>query len=828
MSLTPSIMIVENDSESLAWLVEILHAAGFHVRSIDEGIKALASIYIKQPDLLFLGSKLLGPSGLEICRCLKANPETADFPVVLITGRTDVQDMAEGLRLGVADYLTVPAQKEELLARIPTYLALGQMRLQITDKNAELEMALKNLKHTKDLFDTLSQIHQIIVRAENKDELFQEIVRICIECGLLDLAWIGVPDETRKELRVVAVHGPSKGFVDGIEIGMAADQASVLGPSGISFQEAKPVIVQDWSTEPALALLHSRVATFHIRSSAAFPMFQGDRAVGVLALYSKEAGFFNADLIRWLGEMVEDIGYALNAMAMAFRQRYAEEELRVKKEHSSLSFAQAGIGKAHTSPNGRFLRVNDALSLMLGYSRSELEAGSFAEFTHPEDITAGWESVRNLLAGEHATGRFEKRYIHKDGHTVWAYVSTMLLHDADGPLYFVTDIVDITEGKRAEKERAAAQAQLQHTQNLDSLGSLASGVAHNINNVLAIIMGTASVQEENTINLSDREAYQRIDKACRRGREVVKSLIHFAQPVLASKAPFELHSLIQEVCILLGNTTRNRIKIIENYAEEPLWTIGDLGSINHVLLNLCINAIDAMPDGGTLTFQTAILEGNWVEVVIEDTGEGMTPEVLSHIMEPFYTTKAVGKGTGLGLSMTYGVVKAHGGTIDIASHPGQGTSVKLLFPRIPAPVQNKTVASLLPSLGEMSIYLVDDDEDVRFLMARMLKQAGVLQVKTFSAGEEVLEHLRTGDLPDLIILDQNMPGMDGTQTMEVIRSLHPEMPILISSGQPAIETWGSLKRPKVAVISKPFTFEEIQVKLVQFAAEPKGLWYKGD
>ena len=160
-----------------------------------------------------------------------------------------------------------------------------------------------------------------------------------------------------------------------------------------------------------------------------------------------------------------------------------------------------------------------------------------------------------------------------------------------------------------------------------------------------------------------------------------------------------------------------------------------------------------------------------------------------------------------------------GGTIDIISQPGLGTAVRLLFPRIPTPMQEKVLDPPGPAPCAMTIYLVDDDEEVRFLMTRLLKKAGVRKVKAFSGGAAVLESLGIGELPDLIILDQNMPGMNGTQTMERIRRLHPGMPILISSGQPDIEELECYRQAKVSAISKPFTLEEIQAKLAQFAQE---------
>ncbi|MDR3670251.1 MAG: ATP-binding protein [Holophaga sp.] len=375
---------------------------------------------------------------------------------------------------------------------------------------------------------------------------------------------------------------------------------------------------------------------------------------------------------------------------------------------------------------------------------------------------------------------------------------------------------DITEPKQTGEHERNLEAQLQQAQKMESLGLLVAGVAHNLNNVLAIVMGTASLREQVATDPQDRESYRNIGQVCLRGRDVVKSLIHFAEPTLAVQAPFELHGLIQEVCSLLDSTTRNSIHIVTRFAEGPLWLQGDAGSINHALVNLCVNSLDAMPGGGTLTLSTAVLGEGQVEVSVQDDGAGIPPEVLDHVMEPFFTTKPVGKGTGLGLSMTYGVVKAHGGTIRIGSEPGRGTTVTLRFPRIPAPAPSADVPAAAPSLKALTVILVDDDEDVRFLMTRMLKRAGVRQVKTFAAGDAALDYLRTGELPDLVILDQNMPGLNGSQTLERIRARFPHLPVLISSGQPDIEAWPCFRLPGVGVISKPFTLEEIQAKLGQF------------
>lgn len=467
---------------------------------------------------------------------------------------------------------------------------------------------------------------------------------------------------------------------------------------------------------------------------------------------------------------------------------------------------------------------NRGAEQIFGYSEMEMIGTSILRIV-PSDRTAEEETVLASIRSGRLIQHYETERVRKDGKLIPVSLSVSPIRDNNGEIIGASKIVrDTTERKRAEENQRLLEAQLQQTQKLKSLGTLVAGVAHNINNVLSIIMGTASLREDGAAQPSDGEAYQIIRKACNRGREVVNSLIHFAQPAVKARAPFELNNLINDVCALLETTSRNQIKIEKWLIEDPLWINGSAGDIDHILVNLGINSLDAMPDGGILTFRTNLLEGNWVEVSIEDNGTGMTPEVLASVLDPFFTTKEVGQGTGLGLSMTYGIVKAHGGTIDIASQPGQGTQVKVRFPRIQAPaVESEPAPVIAPmlSLNPMKVFLVDDDEDVRFLMHRMLKKAGVHQVKVFPGGKEMLEVLSLEELPDLIILDQNMPGLTGSQTMERIRALHPEMPILISSGQPGIREWDRFKLPKVAVISKPFTFDEIQAKLAQFAWVPR-------
>jgi PAS domain S-box-containing protein len=438
------------------------------------------------------------------------------------------------------------------------------------------------------------------------------------------------------------------------------------------------------------------------------------------------------------------------------------------------------------------------------------------------EITESWKAIhQRCLAGatEHCD---EEPFTREDGRVDWLRWEIRPWHEGNGDIGGIIVMSELINERKqaelalrgAEEQRHRLETRMLQAQKLESLGVLVAGVAHNFNNLLAIIMGTASMQEQMVTDPAELNALQVIGTACQRGRALVQSLSHFARPSLAHQAPVELGALLAEACVLLGNTNRSQIRIVAPEPLEPLWVLGDASSISTVLMNIGLNAMDAMDDGGTLTLR-ASADADWIEVGIEDTGEGMTPEVLARAAEPFFTTKEVGKGTGLGLSMSHGVIKAHGGTMDITSAPGSGTQVRLRLPRIPDPAPDAPAPASDPSINLMKVLLVDDDEDVRILMTRMLTRAGVGQARAVAGGQEALDFLASGERPDLVILDQNMPGLDGVQTLELIRGLDPDLPVLISSGQPGIQEWPSFKQPKVAVISKPFTMEEILAKLAQ-------------
>jgi CheY-like chemotaxis protein len=244
---------------------------------------------------------------------------------------------------------------------------------------------------------------------------------------------------------------------------------------------------------------------------------------------------------------------------------------------------------------------------------------------------------------------------------------------------------------------------------------------------------------------------------------------------------------------------------------------GDASTLSNAFMNLCVNSVDAMSEQGTLTLRTRNVDNNWIEAMVEDTGTGMSPDVLKKAMDPFFTTKPLGKGTGLGLSMVYSAVKAHHGQVDIQSEPGRGTRIRLRFPacapafRTMAPVPKPPPATSCPAMHTL---VVDDDELIQFTLRSMLEILGH-KATLAPSGEEALALVEAGLQPDVIILDMNMPGLGGAGTLPRLRALLPNVPILLATGRPDAAVFDLLlAHPYVSLLAKPFTVKVLQSLLL--------------
>jgi len=312
-------------------------------------------------------------------------------------------------------------------------------------------------------------------------------------------------------------------------------------------------------------------------------------------------------------------------------------------------------------------------------------------------------------------------------------------------------------------------------------------------------------------------AFETIQTACVRGRGLIRRLLDFARSRLEEVCPVDLNALVREEIELLGRTTLQKAEWVLDLESHLEPVKGDPSSIGSVIINLCVNAVDAMSRGGTVTVRTRTLPGGWAELAVIDHGEGMSEEVLARAMDPYFTTKPAGKGTGLGLSIVYSAMKAHGGSVHIASQPGQGTTVTLRFPPFHPTSERASTEQVAqaPAALRHHILLVDDDVLVREAMVPLLENLGHTVTVTAS-GQEALDQLQAGLNTDLVIVDQNMPGLSGEETVARMLELRPELPVLMASGYYAPARAGESPLAGrtgaglIGSISKPFSRDELR------------------
>ena len=494
--------------------------------------------------------------------------------------------------------------------------------------------------------------------------------------------------------------------------------------------------------------------------------------------------------------------------------RRAQLELGASQARYFDLYDLAPVGYLTLSWQGLILEANLTAAGLLGVSRGALVQQPVSRFLHADDKDLYYLQSKRLLSLREPLA-FDLRMLRGDGVAFWGHLVTTVAPDPEGPEVLRLVLSDVTGPKQAEAETAKLQAQLQQAQKMESLGILAGGVAHDMNNVLGAILGLASAHLSTQPEGSPlHRALGTICKATERGGKMVKSLLSFARQTPAENHQLDLNALLREQVSLLERSTLANVHLLVDLEPELQPIRGDAGALTHVFMNLCVNAVDAMPQDGTLTLRTRNVDHDWIELLVEDTGTGMSKEVLEKALDPFFTTKEVGKGTGLGLSMVHSIVKAHRGQLSLQSEPGQGTRVRLRFPACEreAHLAAAAVADAAPiPHGSLKVLLVDDDDLIQGSVQMMLEVLGHREVFPAPSGEEALAMLEAGLEPDLVILDMNMPGLGGIGTLPRLRVLRPTVPVLLATGridQTALTL--AAAHPGVTLLPKPFGVVELQ------------------
>lgn len=647
--------------------------------------------------------------------------------------------------------------------------------------------------------------------------------RICEATGwVLGQAWIPRADGSVLEC------SPARYIAAGARLERFRDLSETfvfppgVGLPGRAWSSRRPAWIQDVGDDTNFPRAPG-AREAGLRAGMGIPVLAGDAVVAVLEFFVLEQRAEDTHLVRLISAVAEQLGSTIH-------RKRAEQALRESEEKYRDIFEFAPIGIYQARPDGSLLTANAMLAAMLGHTAvDDLRERNLKDlyFDPPERdaLFSGFER-------HEAARSLALRWKRKDGRAIWVELDAHALKDEEGRVrYYEGFVHDITQRKRAEDEKRNLQEQLAQSQKIEAVGQLAGGIAHDFNNLLTAIGGYSELLLAELPPGDPRRSHaEEVRRAGDRAASLTRQLLAYSRRQVLEPRVLDLNAIVLDLEKILRRLIGEQIQL-RTRPFDGLWPVkADPGQIEQAILNLAINARDAMPDGGTLTIETANVEhgaedvlshasalpGSYAMVAVSDTGIGMNEEVKARIFEPFFTTKEQGKGTGLGLSTTYGIVKQSGGHILCDSEPGRGATFRLYLPRVQEVIEKASPPPAIPSprTGEETILLVEDEPEVRSLVERVLKMQGYTVLVAANAAEALRVSQRFRGEIAIMVSDVVMPGISGKQLADRLAASRPETKVLFMSGYTvdAIVHHGILD-PGVAFLQKPFTPQALSRKV---------------
>jgi PAS domain S-box-containing protein len=480
--------------------------------------------------------------------------------------------------------------------------------------------------------------------------------------------------------------------------------------------------------------------------------------------------------------------------------------------------------------------ISEVVERVLGYRPEEVVGKSFLLFMGPEERAMSASFLGERVSRGEGFSHFEHEARHRNGHPVWLDASAVPVRSEDGSFVgYRGAALDVSRSHLAEKERTALQAQLAESQKLESIGRLAGGIAHDFNNLLTVILSFGGEAREDVRKgkAPELEVLDEVMAAAKRATDLTRQLLAFARRQTVAPVILDLNEQVRAAHNLVKRVIGEDVRVVERLQVGPWFARCDPGLLGQVMVNLAVNARDAMPGGGTLTFSTrnvtvlpgeavpdpAMEPGDYVLLQVEDTGTGMTPEVLARAFEPFFTTKGPGQGTGLGLATVYGIVKQSGACIGVRSTPGKGTTYDIFFPRQDGEPASLVLPSTQAEGGDETVLVVEDDPSVRAATVRALEAGGYRVLAASSAGEALdLADAQPGRV-HVLLTDVVMPGRGGPEIARLLVEKRPDMGVLYMSGysHDALGVSGVLGRG-TNFIGKPFAADALRTRVREVLA----------
>ncbi|MBK7369761.1 MAG: PAS domain S-box protein [Candidatus Eisenbacteria bacterium] len=690
-----------------------------------------------------------------------------------------------------------------------TIAGVGVLVKDVTEsRRIEHDLRLRN-----DLYSMLSRTNRAVSRCRTAEELYRQVCEIAVDVGGYLHAFFAEPDYPN--VRIAAMAGSDAGIPANTVISLDEDDPRSKGPTSIALRTGEVVVVNDFRTALSTTPWRGLAERAGVGAALTLPIRMGDKIVAAFSLYSPLTGFFTPELLAGLAEIAPTISFAL--------ERYEQErvrqsdELALRQRDRAINAASQGIVVTDATAEGQpIVFVSPGFEQMTGYSAQESIGRNCRFLSGPATDPAARGALRDAVkAGRNCS--VELLNYRKDGTTFWNQLAVSAVRDDAGRLtHFVGVQTDVTERRRL-------QEQLQQAQKMEAIGQLAGGVSHDFNNLLVVILGCSELLlEREDLDDDARQLLRDIQAAAERSATLTRQLLAFSRKQVWSPVVLDLNHVVHDIEKMLRRLIGEDVRLRTDLGARSPMVKCDPGQIHQVLLNLAVNARDAMPLGGSLTIRTrevlrrdlspraeaGLPTDRFVELEVADTGSGMTSEVRERLFEPFFTTKEHGKGTGLGLAVVHGVVRQCGGFIEVASGPGLGTSFHVFLPHAErsahalGPVEDGAPPA---ALGE-TILFVEDDDGVRSLIEMVFREQGY-RVLTASSGAQALELLdaHSGTL-DLLVSDVVMPGMGGRELVTLVHEKRPGLRFLYLSGytDDSIVRQG-ISRAEVNFLQKPFS-----------------------
>ena len=609
--------------------------------------------------------------------------------------------------------------------------------------------------------------------------------------------------------------------IDGLKIGPS------VGSCGTAIYRGQPVVVSDTATDPLWAEYRQLALTHSLRACWSTPIPSQDGSMlGTFAIYYREPRTPDAQHLQL-------ISHATHLVALAIERDRDKNELRAAEDRyrTLVERLPAITYIAELGADGPWHYVSPQIESILGFSPEEWLADplNWLDHIHSEDRHIAIAAEKRFLETQELF-QAEYRMFARDGRILWFRDEGVMLHAAvdDRRLLMQGVLYDITEHKRLEE-------QLHHSQKLEAVGQLAGGVAHDFNNLLMLIQAhNERLRDRLAPNDPAQKDAVEIERAVTRATALTQQLLTFSRRQVLQLRALNLNAALTEVAKMLDRLIPASIELIVSPSASSDCVKADRGQMEQVILNLAVNARDAMPRGGKLTIATRNVElhethtgsharippGEYVVLTVSDTGVGMHSEVQARIFEPFFTTKKPGQGTGLGLAIVYGVVKQTGGWITARSEVGNGTTFDIYFPQAqldeaaPEPVSKTKTSPASAARGTETVLLVEDQDGIRDLVREFLEKNGYSVLHAADGNEALQIADEYKHTIHLLLTDVVMPNMGGRELAHRLTQPRPQMKVLFMSGYPDHATWSSeLVDNSAAVLQKPFPLDTLARKI---------------